>query len=81
MNELQQFELLEELRPLSSAPAVLLRWNGCSYVRTPEKIEIFDFIGVHGDRFDRGYARHSTDSQKWEAVGGLRQPAENWLPS
>ncbi|MBS0261260.1 MAG: hypothetical protein JSS02_04830 [Planctomycetes bacterium] len=80
MNTLRQFELLEDLRPYGSARAVLLSWNGRSYDRSQEQIEVFDFIGLHGDRRHRGYARHSPDSQKWEAVGGLREPVESWLP-
>jgi hypothetical protein len=80
MNEVRQFELLETLRPYGSARAVLLRWNGQKYVPTQEEIEVFEFVGTHGERHNRGYARFSNESRKWEAVGGLQEPAESWLP-
>jgi hypothetical protein len=80
MSDLRQFELLEDLRPFGSADAVLMKWNGGQYVRTQEKIQIFDFIGARGDRHDRGYARQSMESLKWEAISGLQEPKESWLP-
>lgn len=80
MATLRQFELLEDLKPFGSAKAVLLAWNGTKYVRSNEEIEVFEFVGIHGDRRDRGFARHSPESQLWEAVGGLHEPVESWLP-
>lgn len=80
MNGLQQFELLEDLRPFGSAKAVLLRWNGRQYIRTNEEIELFEFVGTHGYRRNRGYARYSEESSKWEAMGGMQEPVDSWLP-
>jgi hypothetical protein len=80
MTTLRQFELLEDLKPFGSARAVLLRWNGDRYVRSNEEIEVFEFVGTHGDRRNRGYARHSDESNRWEAVGGLHETIESWLP-
>ncbi|MBS0207061.1 MAG: hypothetical protein JSS49_29645 [Planctomycetes bacterium] len=80
MQTLRQFELLENLRPFGSARAVLLTWNGEQYVRSNEEIEIFEFVGSHAHHRCRGFARHSAESNRWEAVGGLQQPAADWLP-
>lgn len=80
MNDWRHFELLEGLRPFSSARAILLQWDGRQYVPTNEEIEIHDFIGRYGDRKNRGYARYSAESSKWEVVGGMREPIESWLP-
>lgn len=80
MNTLRQFELLEDLRPFGSARAVLLAWNGDKYVRTNEEIQLFEFVGAHGSRRNRGFARQSEESQRWEAVGGMQEPVESWLP-
>ncbi len=80
MNTLRQFELLEDLRPFGSAKAVLLAWNGDKYVRTNEEVQIFEFVGTHGSRRNRGFARQSEESHRWEAVGGMQESVENWLP-
>lgn len=81
MSTLRQFELLEDLRPFGRAKAVLLMWNGERYVRTTEEIEVFEFVGAHAERRQRGFARHSDESDKWESVGGMQEPAASWLPS
>ena len=70
---MRHFELLDDLREGESAPAVLLKWNGQRYVRTAEKVEIFDFVGQHGDRGDRGYGFLSPESGKWEVTSGLNE--------
>lgn len=80
MNELRQFELLEDLRPFGSAKASLLRWNGARYVVTADEIEVFDFIGTQGQRKDRGYTRFIPESTKWEAISTLSSPTANWMP-
>ncbi|MDB5389889.1 MAG: hypothetical protein JWM11_5535 [Planctomycetaceae bacterium] len=80
MNTLRHFELLEDLNPFGNAKATLLKWNGEKYVRTNEEIEIFEFLGTFGVRRNRGLALHSDESKKWEAVGGMQEPAESWMP-
>ena len=80
MSNLRQFELLEDLKPYGSARAALLTWNGEKYIRTNEVIEVFEFVGTHGHRRDRGFARHSDESQKWEAMGGMQEPVSSWVP-
>ena len=80
MNDMQQFELLQDLRPNGSAKAVLLRWDGSKYVRSKEVVELFEFVGLYGFRGHRCYARLSPDSGRWEAVGGMQERRESWLP-
>lgn len=80
MNEMRHFELLEDLCPFGTARAVLLRWNGQKYVPTHEEFQVYEFVGTHGDRRNRGYARFSEESSRWEAVGGMQEPVESWLP-
>lgn len=80
MNDMRQFELLEDLRPFGMARAVLLRWNGQKYVPTEDQIDVYEFVGTHGERRNRGYARFSDESHRWEAVGGMQEPADSWLP-
>lgn len=70
---LQLFELLENLLPEGTAAAVLLKWNGQRYVASNERIELHEFAGTHGDRGDRGYCYLSPHSNKWETVSGLYQ--------
>jgi hypothetical protein len=71
MHGMRQFELMEDLRANESARAMLLVWNGRRYVRTKEIIEVFDFVGQHGTRGDRGYAFLSPESGCWEVASGL----------
>lgn len=78
MNGIRCYELLEDLPPRGAAHGVLLRWTEKGYVRTPEKILIHDFVDTHGDRGDRGYAYHSAESGKWEALSGLFQQVPAW---
>jgi hypothetical protein len=80
MNDLRQFELLEELRPGESAKAILLRWDGAHYVRSRDEIDLFEFVGTRGERGDRGYARFSPESRHWELMSNLFQRGANWLP-
>ena len=70
---MRQFELLDDLREGDSAAAILLRWNGERYTRTGEKIQIFDFVGQHGYRGDRGYGFLSSESGRWEVACGLHE--------
>lgn len=81
MPQIRQFELLEDLKPGQSATAILLSWNGGRYVRTRERIVLFDFVGQYGHRGQRGYGFHSAESGRWEAAGGLRDHVQNWLPA
>lgn len=80
MHPLRQFELIEDLAPGRKAQAILLKWNGSKYVRTKETVELYDFVGSHGDRGDRGYCFFSTESNHWEAASGLFEQVANWLP-
>ena len=80
MNDLQQFELLQDLRPNGSAQAVRLKWDGSKYSRTNEQVELFEFIGLNGFRGHRCYACFSADSGRWEVVGGMQERREGWLP-
>jgi hypothetical protein len=80
MPTLRQFELLDDLKPFESARAVLLKWDGQKYARTDERIEVYEFIGIHGHRGDRGFARHSDESQKWEVMSGMQEAVSSWLP-
>lgn len=73
MQGMRQFELLENLRSAESAQAVLLVWNGRYYARTKQVIEVFDFVGQHGCRGDRGYAFLSPESGRWEVACGLHE--------
>lgn len=73
MPEMRQFELLEDLKAGENAAAVLLRWNGRWYAPTEERIVIFDFVGQHGMRGDRGYGFLSSESGCWEVVSGLQE--------
>lgn len=81
MNGIRQFELLEDLRPSSGARAILLIWNGQEYIRSHDQIVVFDFVGKHGDRGERGYAHFSSDSNRWELIGGLYEPYSSWMPT
>ncbi|MBS0266373.1 MAG: hypothetical protein JSS02_30865 [Planctomycetes bacterium] len=81
MAGIRQFELLEDLAPGRSARAVILKWNGQTYVRSPQIIELHDFIGTHGDRGDRGYMFLSDESGRWEVAAGLFEQVASWLPS
>jgi hypothetical protein len=78
MGNLQPFELFEDLEPRQKAPAVLLQWDGQKYVRSKEKIELYDFVGSHGNRGDRGYCFLSSGSNRWEAVSGLFEQVSSW---
>lgn len=73
MFHIRQFELLEDLRPEGQARAVLMRWNGAAYVRSLERIELFDVIRSHGNEGDRGYCFFSAESNRWESLSGLFQ--------
>lgn len=73
MNGVRCFELMEDLSPEGTAKAILLRWNGDRYVRSRETIEVRDFVHIHGNRGDRGYAILSDESGLWMALGGLYQ--------
>jgi hypothetical protein len=73
VESIKQFELLEDLHPESQAQAVLLKWNGNSYVKTQEKIVLFDSVRNHGERGDRGYCFFSNESNRWESLSGLYQ--------
>ncbi len=77
---MRQFELLEDLRPGGNAKAVLLTWDGSRYVRSREIIVLHEFVGVHGNRGDRGYCHFSPESERWEAAAGLYQQVASWLP-
>jgi hypothetical protein len=81
MGPMRQFELLEDLSSGRSARAVLLEWNGDTYVRSKQVIVLHDFVGQHGDRGDRGYAFHSPESQRWEVACGLYEQVASWMPS
>jgi hypothetical protein len=78
---MRQFELLEDLGAGRSARAALLEWNGRKYVRSRQIVELFDFVGMHGDRGDRGYMFYSPESQRWEAACGQYEQVAPWLPS
>ena len=80
MNELRQFELLEDLEPYESARAALMKFDGSTYVRSNEAIVVTDFIGSHGEITDRGYAFKSEESGLWEVAYGLQQksPTSRW---
>ncbi len=77
MESIKQFELLEDLHPEGQAQAVLLKWNGNSYARTQEKIELHDSVRTHGDRGDRGYCFFSSESNRWESLSGLYQQMQD----
>ena len=78
MQGLRQFELLESLEPGRSAKAVLLRWNGSRYHRSPEIVELHEFVGIHGAKGDRGFCFLSPESGRWEAASGLYQQVPQW---
>jgi hypothetical protein len=80
MGKMRQFQLLEDLRPGGSARAILLRWDGAKYVPSDEEIELFEYVGLHGDRGDRGYCCFSDESNHWEAASGLYEQVASWLP-
>jgi hypothetical protein len=73
MPGMRHFELLDDLREGDSAPAVLLKWNGRRYIRTDERVQIYDFVGQHGHRGDRGYGFLSGESGLWEVASGLHE--------
>jgi hypothetical protein len=81
MAGMRQFELLEDLAPGRSARAVILKWDGKNYSRSNQVVQLHDFVGVHGDRGDRGYAFLSEESGQWEAAAGLFEQVAGWLPS
>lgn len=80
MDGMRQFELIDNLEAYGTARAVLMKFNGSTYVRSAEQITVQDFIGSHGDRGDRGYTFFSTESNRWEVAAGLFQhaPANRW---
>ncbi len=78
MGMLRPFELMEDLPPGGRAKATLLRWDGMKYSRSREVIDLFEFVGIHGDKGDRGYAFYSPESQRWEAACGLYQQVAQW---
>jgi hypothetical protein len=78
MQGLRQFELLEDLEPRSTAKAALLRWDGRRYVRSPEIVELHEFVGIHGLKGDRGFCYLSPESGRWEAASGLYQQIPQW---
>lgn len=80
MPQMRQFELLENLKPGESAQAVLLGWNGGRYVPTQDRVVVFDFVGQHGARGDRGYGFYSPESGRWEVASGLNEQVAGWLP-
>jgi hypothetical protein len=81
MQGMRKFELQENLEPNGSAKAVLLKWNGKKYVlSTSEPVVVFDFVGQHGTKRDRGYCFLSDESGQWEAACGLSEPVAQWLP-
>jgi len=80
MAGIRHFELLEDLGAGRSARAVLLKWNGKRYAPSGEQVQIFEFVGSHGDKGDRGYAFYSEESERWEAVCGLYEQVASWLP-
>lgn len=80
MSHLRSFQLLEDLLPMGSAKAVLLRWNGKEYVAGSEQIEVYDFVGGHGCKHDRGYAFLSPESNRWEVACGLYEQVAGWMP-
>ena len=81
MGPMRQFELLEDLNSGRTARAALLEWNGHQYVRSRQIVEVCDFVGLHGDRGDRGYMYYSPESQRWEVTGGLYEQVASWMPS
>jgi hypothetical protein len=70
---IRQFELLESLQTEGKAAAVLLKWDGETYVRSKETIELHEHVRTHGERGDRGYCFFSSDSNQWESLSGLYQ--------
>ncbi len=71
MAQLQIFELVDALEPGKKAKALLLKWNGTSYVsRGGKAVLVFSFAGTHGVSGDRGYC-FLGDSDRWEVVSGL----------
>ena len=80
MQGLRHFELLEELRPGQSAPAILLQWNGQEYVPSRQRIELLEFAGSRGMKGDRGYCFLSEESGRWEVASGLFEQVADWLP-
>ncbi len=78
MQNLRQFELLENLDSGCSAKAALLRWDGRRYVRSRDVVEIHEYVGVHGLRGDRGFGILSDDSGQWEATSVLNTRSMQW---
>lgn len=83
MQGIRQYQLLEDLRPGRSAKAALLRWDAKlqKYIVSKEQIELFEFVGSHGDKGDRGYGYLSPESGRWETVSGLYEQTAQWIPS
>lgn len=71
MHDLRIFQLMDSLEAGRQAPAVLLAWDGVRYMPSETAIELFDFVGQHGQRGDRGYCALSPQSGLWEVVSGL----------
>jgi hypothetical protein len=81
MQGLRKFELQENLEPNGSAKAVLLKWNGARYVLSQtEAVVVYDYVGQHGSRRDRGYCFLSEESGQWEAACGLSEQVAQWMP-
>jgi hypothetical protein len=81
MQGMRKFELQENLEPNGSAKAVLLKWNGSRYVPSPsEPVVVYDFVGQHGIRRDRGYCFLCEESGQWEAACGLSEQVAQWMP-
>jgi hypothetical protein len=73
MQSMRLFQLLDDLEPFHSARAVLLKYNGHEYVKTPEIVRVHEYIGSQGERGDRGYAFLSPESELWEVASGVFQ--------
>ncbi|MDB5384960.1 MAG: hypothetical protein JWM11_606 [Planctomycetaceae bacterium] len=81
MQGMRKFELQENLPPNGSAKAVLLKWNGNQYVPSKdETVVVYDYVGQHGTKRDRGYCFLSEESGRWEAACGLSEQVEQWMP-
>lgn len=81
MQGMRRFELREDLRAYGSAKAVLLKWNGNQYIPSrAEEITVYDFVGQHGSKRDRGYCFLSEESGLWEAACGLSEQVADWMP-
>ena len=71
MAQLHIFELVDVLEPGQSAKALLLKWNGTTYLsRGAKPVIVHSFGGSHGVPGERGYC-FLGDSARWEVVGEL----------